>query len=168
MLLARPKDRCLTLKEIIQRFKDTIDLEDTFSGMRDDDSDYRSTHASARPGTSAFAEAVRLEVEKAQILWVQKSNGGRPSRGRPAAAYTVCYCCGDKGHYAKDCPKPNDKCNFCKRTGHVESVCRTKKVAGDKAADPPQPSVSFFDGYSCVAKLQTDSPPILTQPPCPL
>ena len=160
MLLARPNDRYLTLKKIIQRSKDTMDLEDIYSGMRDDDSEYQSTHASPRPGTAAFAEAVRLEVEKAQILWVQKSNGGRPSGGRPAAAYTVCYCCGDKGHYAKDCPKPNSKCNFCKRTGHVESVCRTKKAAAEKTADPPQPSVSFFDGYSCVAELQTDSPPI--------
>ena len=155
MLLARPKDRCLTLKEIIQRLKDTIDLEDTFSGMRDDDSDYRSTHASARPGTSAFAEAVRLEVEKAQILSVQKSNGGSPAGGRLAASYTIRYCCGDKGHYAKDCPKPNSKCNFRKRSGHVESVCRAKKAAA--AQDPPQPSVSFFDGYSCVAELRTEA-----------
>ena len=63
------------------------------------------------------------------------------------------------GPLCKDCPKPNNKCNFCKRTGRVESVCRAKKVA--TAPDPPQPLVSFFDGYSCVAELQTaESPPI--------
>ena len=151
MILARPNDRYLNLKKIIQRSKDTIDLEDIYSGMRDDDVEYQSTHASARPRTAAFAEAVRLEVEKAQILWFQKLNGGIPAGGRPAASYTICYCRGDKGPYAKDCPKPNSKCNFCKRTDHVESVCRAKKAAA--AQDPPKPSVSFFDGYSYVAEL---------------
>ena len=45
-----------------------MDLEDIYSGMRDDDVEYQSTHASARPDTAAFAEVVRVEVEKAQIL----------------------------------------------------------------------------------------------------
>ena len=44
---------------------------------------------------------------------------------------------------------------FCKRTSHAESIRRTKKAA--IAQDQPSPSVSFFDGYSCGAKLQCES-----------
>ena len=46
-------------------------------------------------------DEVRVEAE---LLWAQRSkDSSRPSGGRPAASHTVCYCCGDKGHYAKDC-----------------------------------------------------------------
>ena len=108
--------------------------------------------------TTPVAEAVKIEVQKAEILWAQKSNSSRPAGGRLAASYTICICSGEKGHYAKDCPKPQSKCNSCKRIGHVESVCRAKKVAA--AQDPPPPLLSFFDGHSCFAKLQSETDPL--------
>ena len=100
------------------------------------------------------AEAVVIAIQKVKILWAQKFNGGRPAGGRPTAPYTIYFCCGEKGHCAKDCTRPQSECNFCKRTGHVGSVCRQKKAV---VADSPPPSVFFFDGYLCVAELQSDS-----------
>ena len=84
MLLARPNDRYLTLKKIIQRSEEATNPEDIFSGMRDDDADYEANYGSARPGSAALAEAVKIEVQKVEISWAQKSNSGRPAGGRPA------------------------------------------------------------------------------------
>ena len=65
MLLARPNGRYLTLKKIFQRSKDTQDLEEIFSAMRDDDANFQATNGSPRPGLAAFAKAVATEVQKA-------------------------------------------------------------------------------------------------------
>ena len=148
MLLARPNERYNLLKKLTQRSATSPSLHDLFQQMRDDDAEFQLT-ASPKPGSAALAEAIAEAVAKAEVMWIQKHNKSNPSP-RPASSYTVCFACGEKGHYAKDC-KSKDKvaCNFCKRNGHVEAVCRQKKAkeTGGEAL--------FFHGYSCVAELKS-------------
>ena len=115
MLLAHPNDRYVSVKKSYQHSKVKHDLQELFSAMRDDDAKFQQSHATPLLGSAAFSDAVRVQAE---ILWAQRGKGAsRPSGSRPASSYTVCYCCGEKGHYAKDCEHAKSQCKFCKRTG---------------------------------------------------
>ena len=129
-----------TSSKSTQRSAISPPLHDLFRQIRDADAEFQLT-ASSKPGSAALAEAIAQVVAKAEVMWIRKHNKSNPSP-RPASS----YACGEKGHYAKDCEsKDKVSCNFCKRNGHVEVVCRQKKAkeSGGEA--------SFFHGYSCVA-----------------
>ena len=138
------------LKKSYRHSKVKRNLEEIFSSMRDDDAQYQKSHATPPPGSTAFADAIRAQAE---LLWAQRSKDvSRPSKGRPAASHTVCYCCGDKGHYAKDCKHSKSQCQFCHKDGHLEEACRQKQ---QREAGGPSGEASFFHGgYSAVAELK--------------
>ena len=150
MILSQPNDRYMYLKKSYQHSEVKQDLQDIFCSMRDDDAEYQKSHVTPLLGCAAFADAVKLEAE---ILWAQRmKDSSRPSESRPAASHTVCYCCGDKGHYAKDCKHSKSVCQFCSRVGHLEKTCRQKKQQQEGG---PRREASLFhgDGYSAVATL---------------
>ena len=35
----------------------------------------------------------------------------------------ACFRCGNSGHFSKACPHIKAICSFCKKTGHLQSVC---------------------------------------------
>ena len=62
----------------------------------------------------------------------------------PAASYIMCYCYGNKGHYARDCPEAGSaKCKYCRKNGHLEKACKRKK---EKEASGADDEASFFHG----------------------
>lgn len=109
-----------------------------------------------------------LLTASAQVLWIQKyRRGGQAVRlggqqndmTRPAPASTMCYCCGDTGHYARNCPvKEGVVCNYCHRSGHREKACRYKPIhnidasaggSGSSGGGTPGATISeanFFHG----------------------
>ena len=150
MILQLPNERYTYLKKSYQHSKMKQDLQEIFCSMRDDDAEYQISHTTPPPGSAAFAEAVNA---KAELLWAQRSkDSSRPSGSRPAASHTICYCCGEKGHYAKDCKHSTSVCTYCSRVGHLEQACRQKK---QREEGGPRGEASFFhgDGYSAVVEL---------------
>ena len=39
---------------------------------------------------------------------------------------TACFRCGNSGHFSKACPHIKALCSFCKKTGHLQSVCMSR------------------------------------------
>lgn len=89
-------------------------------------------------------------LASAEVLWAQKYNA--KSGGRPAAVYTVCYCCGGRGHYSRDCSElATARCNYCHKVGHKEVVCRQKQRSHEENAraggsGTQHGEASFFHG----------------------
>ena len=74
------------------------------------------------------------------VLKLQRKDNSstRPAVGRQQTARQstfprrTCPRCGKTDHFAKDCRFKDAECHFCKKKGHLESVCLTKKKAKQK------------------------------------
>ncbi|CAB0040099.1 unnamed protein product [Trichogramma brassicae] len=62
-----------------------------------------------------------------KINAVKTKFSSRNSRNGKNRADWICYCCGKKGHLARDCRHRHQKCKKCKRPGHLEATCRSQK-----------------------------------------
>lgn len=40
----------------------------------------------------------------------------------------ICYCCGKPKHFARECLMRERTCNSCKVKGHLENMCRMKRL----------------------------------------
>ena len=57
------------------------------------------------------------------------ASGHTSSHSRPGEC---CYRCGDKRHFAPDCPHKDKTCHSCGKRGHLSSACRSKDAAQSK------------------------------------
>ncbi|XP_049272437.1 uncharacterized protein LOC125758830 [Rhipicephalus sanguineus] len=71
------------------------------------------------------AEASSFAVDAARL---------RKGKQAPADKTTqqLCPFCGRASHPRADCPARSASCNFCRKSGHFESVCRKKKRVNGK------------------------------------
>ena len=81
--------------------------------------------------------------------------GGESSgrgNGKGKGANKPCYRCGGTwdppGHKPEDCRAKNTTCNYCKKVGHLEVACITKKKAEAAAAKNSNPNTNQSQGLN--------------------
>ena len=145
-----------------------------------------------------FSNAIRVaqEVEEAAKVAketvhgqpstsVQKVYHAKSKTSKTQEKKTACFRCGNSGHFSKACPHIKAICSFCKKTGHLQSVCmsrlRNNKLVKQQLVHKVQCSVSPIyqtirlndrrikfeidsgasDTFCCEATWQTLGKPIL-------
>ena len=90
-----------------------------------------------------------------------------PRRQRPdtSSQHKPCYRCGKTNHEAKDCRFSDATCNYCKKKGHIATVCRKKLSAVPRTNTKHVAAVSDeSDDDYCLhsVKAKTSQPILIT------
>ncbi|EIW73870.1 hypothetical protein CONPUDRAFT_68232 [Coniophora puteana RWD-64-598 SS2] len=109
--------------------------------------------AAPRPAADPYA----MEVD------ATRTGNGKTREEFQRAMTGRCFGCGSKEHLKRDGNHQTDRCGYCSRTGHKETVCEDKYLGRERN----QGQLSRGQGRQRVAASRQDSAPfsLFTEPP---
>ena len=168
-----------------QSIKDPLDeVLKTLFKLKDDELKFSNAIRVAQEVEEA-AKVAKETVHGQPSTSVQKVYHAKSKTSKTQEKKTACFRCGNSGHFSKACPHIKAICSFCKKTGHLQSVCmsrlRDNKLVKQQLVHKVQCSVSPIyqtirlndhrikfeidsgasDTFCCEATWQTLGKPIL-------
>ena len=117
-----------------------------------------------------FSNAIRVaqEVEEAAKVAketvhgqpstsVQKVYHAKSKTSKTQEKKTACFRCGNSGHFSKACPHIKAICSFCKKTGHLQSVCMSRLTKSNVLFHP---SIKLLDLMTTELSLKLKAEPV--------